>query len=80
MTRTIRLIAAIVCSFWATYEKTNAATTLLPIGEQCFTATVGISGMIGTLGAITAGTGGTGTIRLSGTKRISVATGTTINS
>ena len=59
MTRTIRLIAAIVCSFLATYEKTNAATTLLPIGEQCFTATVGISGMIGTLGAITAGTGGT---------------------
>ena len=33
-----------------------AATTLLPNGKQCFSATVGISGMVGILGTITPGT------------------------
>lgn len=36
-----------------------AAATLLPPGENCFQATVGINGMVGTLGTVTGGSGGT---------------------
>lgn len=59
--------------------------TLLPNGEQCFSATVGLNGMVGTLGAITGGslytagtyggvalTGGSGT---GATATITVAAG-----
>lgn len=35
----------------------RAATTLLPNGKQCFSATVGTNGMIGALGSITGGSG-----------------------
>lgn len=36
-----------------------AAATLLPNGEQCFSASTGITGLVGALGTITPGTGGT---------------------
>lgn len=36
----------------------EAAATLLPNAEQCFSATTGINGMLGTLGNVTGGTGG----------------------
>lgn len=35
----------------------EAATTLLPNGKQCFSATTGINGMVGLLGPITGGSG-----------------------
>lgn len=35
----------------------EAATTLLPNGKQCFSATTGINGMVGLLGTITGGSG-----------------------
>lgn len=39
--------------------RAHAAATLLPPGEQCFSAMTGLNGMVGTLGAITGGSGGT---------------------
>ena len=36
-----------------------AAATLLPNGQQCFSATTGVTGVVGALGTITGGSGGT---------------------
>jgi hypothetical protein len=47
--------ALVLCAAMA---PVRAATTQLPPGEVCFSATTGISGMVGLLGTITAGTGG----------------------
>jgi hypothetical protein len=47
------LAAALLCS--APLERAAAQATLLPSGELCFQATVGLNGMVGLLGSITGG-------------------------
>lgn len=49
-----RYILALLAVFAAIPGR--AATTLLPIGQQCFVGTTGLNGMVGLLGTITGGT------------------------
>lgn len=55
----LHALLALSLAFGMPVPQGRAATTLLPNGKQCFSATVGINGMIGTLGTPTAGTSGT---------------------
>ncbi len=48
-------VLALILSAFPAYCFANA--TLLPPGKNCFSATVGVSGIIGTLGTITGGSG-----------------------
>lgn len=52
-------LLALAIAYLGCSRQADAATTLLPNGKNCFSATVGISGMIGFLGTITPGAGGT---------------------
>lgn len=54
-----RIVALLVSALMAygMLAPAQAATTLLPNGKQCFSATTGLNGMIGLLGTITAGSG-----------------------
>lgn len=56
------LIAALIAlCLWSGVgpQQAIAAATLLPNGEQCFSANTGTTGMVGLLGTVTGGSGGT---------------------
>lgn len=54
-----RLLAILAVFVLCGQQPAQPAATQLPNGEQCFSATTGLNGMVGLLGTITGGTGGT---------------------
>ena len=52
------VVLALILSI-AANDKANAQAVILPTGKTCFSANVGVNGMLGALATITAGSGGT---------------------